>query len=220
MTITFPRDMPGTGVALQEFEILRVDYSAPEASGFQGGVQAGFPLWSATWTLGKLGTARSDIWRAWVASLRGRQRPFLGRDFSRPRPLACIHGLPGSWSGDATSWGAAIDAEKNGMLTLTGIPSGLAISLGDYVAFRWTTGGERRGAMVRTVEGATASGGGGATLTVEPPVPACVPPSAVAYLEKPAAPMRLVPEQTQLGGVDRRFGINGGKIVAVQDLRE
>lgn len=220
MTITFPRDMPDSGASGQEFEIQRIDYGAPEASGFQGGVQVGFPLWLAVWTLGKMGARRSDVWRAWVSTLRGRQRRFYGRDLARPRPLAFIDGLPSGWSGNATAWSSNVDAYDNGLLGLTGFPPSFPMSIGDYVGFRWTNGGEQRRALVRVVEAAVSSGSGGITLTVEPPVPSCVPPGAIAYVERPTCIMQLVTEQTQLAAIDRRLAIGGGKIVAVQDLRE
>lgn len=220
MTITFPRDIPETGASGQEFEILRVDYSAPEASGFQGGVQAGFPLWAATWSLGRMGQARSDLWRAWLLTMRGRQRRFYGRDLARPRPLAHINGLPGGWNGNASAWSQAIDGSGNALLGMTGVNSGLILSIGDYVGFRWTNSGAQRRALVRVVEGASASGGGAITVAVEPPVPACVPSGATAYVERPSCIMQLVTEETQLGAVTRSLAIGGGKIVAVQDLRE
>lgn len=218
--ITFPRDMPESGASGQEFELLRVDYAAPEASGFQGGLQAGFPLWQAVWTLGKMGARRSDLWRAWLLTMRGRQRRFYGRDLARPRPLAHINGLPGGWDGDASAWSTNTDPEKNERLGMIGLPNGLVLSIGDYVGFRWTNSGEQRRALVRVVEAAAASSGGAITVTVEPPVPDCVPNVAIAYLERPCCIMRLVPEETQLGAVDRRLAVGGGKIVALQDLRE
>lgn len=219
MTITFPRDTPATGASGQEFEIQRVDFGAPEASGFQGGVQAGFPLWLGVWSLGRMGPARSDLWRAWLLTMRGRQRRFYGRDMARPRPLAHINGLPGGWNGDASAWSQAIDASQNALLGMTGVNAGLVLSIGDYVGFRWTTSGAQRRALVRVVEGAAASGGGAITITVEPPVPSCVPPGAVAYVERPCCIMQLVTEESQLGAINRSLAIGGGKIVGLQDLR-
>lgn len=218
--ITFPRDMPDSGASGQEFEILRVDYGAPEASGFQGGVQAGFPLWAATWTLGKMGFRRSDIWRAWVSTMRGRQRRFYGRDLARPRPMAHLNGLPDGWNGDASAWAQAIDSEDNALLGLTGSAPNLYLQIGDYIGFRWATGGHQRRALVRAVDDAYGHPSGSISVPVEPPVPACVPAHAVAYLEQPSCIMQLVTEETQLAAIDRRLAIGGGKIVAIQDLRE
>jgi hypothetical protein len=220
MALIFPRDLPETGVSEQMFEPMRVDYAAPEASGYQGGIQAGFPLWTATWTLGRMGQRRSDIWRAWLASMRGRQRRFYGRDLARPRPLAHIEGLPGGWHGNASSWSHALGGYETSLLGMTGLPAGLALSIGDYVGFRWTTAGTQRRALVRAVEDATANASGAITVTVEPPVPACVPAGAQAYLERPVCIMQLVTEETELAAITRRLAIGGGKITAIQELRE
>src|SRR3546814_9312483 len=84
--LPFP-ELPA-GVARVSLEIDRVDYAAPEASGRQGGVQAGWPLWVARFELDRVDAESGDLWRAFVDRLRGRQRLFLGGDTARPYPLA------------------------------------------------------------------------------------------------------------------------------------
>ena len=63
------------------------------------------------------------------------------------------------------------------------------------------------------------AGNGSVAAIIEPAVPGAVPAGAVAHLDRPACLMRLVPGQSQLGELDRRLKIGGGKIVATQDLR-
>lgn len=229
--VAFPVDIPASGAAGQEFDIQRVDYQAPEAGGRLGGEQAGFPRWIATWTLGKMSRSASDEWQAWHDRRRGAQRPFFGRDLSRPYPLAHIAGFSRmrridgtSFSGAASAWEEAIDADQDSHLTLHGLPAGLTLSRKDYVGFKWDAAGDaagtyRRRALVRVVAGAIANAGGTLVAVCEPPVSPVVPPEAVAYLDRPCCVMRIVTDQTKLGGIDRRLVLTSGTIVGLEDLR-
>lgn len=221
MTLIFPRAMP-IGVAAQTFELDRVDLSTERAGGRVNGVSVGLPRWSGRWTLSQqISQAASDEWRAFVTSLRGLQRPFFGFDQGRPFPKATPNGFAGlsragggAFDGAATSW--SVNTERD-VLGLAGLPAGLILSLGDYAMLRWTTGGGERRSLHRVVEGAVANGSGAASPSVEPPVPAFVPGSAVADLARPCCVMKLTSE-TKLGDMGRSLRISG-TIVAVQDLR-
>lgn len=213
-------EMPTSGMALQEFEIARVDYSAPEQGGRVGGVQAGEPLWMASWSIGRIGAAKSDELRAWLARMRGSQRRFYGRDLARPFPKAHIDGFAGmgGFTGTASSWSETINGDGESRVTLNGVPASLVLSYGDYIDFRWTTASEARRALVRVVVGAAAIGSS-ITVTSEPPVPTLVPGAAVAHLDNPGCIMVLMSDKTKLDGVDRRLAVRGGSVVAIQDLR-
>jgi hypothetical protein len=218
--------MPTMYVAQQQFEIQRVDYAAPEASGRIGGVQAGFPLWSMVSTLGRMPVANSDEWRAFFSSMRGQTRRFIGFPLDRVLPKSYLDaGLPGGFAGDASSWSETINSDGDSLLTLNGLPASFILSQGDYIDFRYTAtetavAGLPWRALVRVVVGATASGGGVATVTVEPPVPTAVPGSAVAHVDNPGCVMAMVLDQSNLGPVDRLYSIDGGQIMAIQDIRE
>ena len=217
MSLVYPLAMPSVGPSTQTFEVQRVDYMSPEASGRLGGVQAGQALWAASWDLGTLSRAQSDEWRAFVAALRGQQKHFLGRDFERPRPKAYVGGLPGGF--DACSgWYQSFDAEGTARLELDGLPAGLQLTRGDYVGFRWTTGGSARRAMVRSLEAVTATGGGQATFAVDPPVPALVPSGAAAHLEMPTCLMKLDARQSKAASMSGRRNAVTGTLNALQDL--
>jgi hypothetical protein len=217
--------MPDMYVAMEAFEIQRNDFAAPEASGRIGGVQSGFPLWSCVWTLSRMPQDNSDEWRAWVSGMRGQTRRFIGRPISRPLPKAYMEsGLPGGFDGEASGWSENINADGDSELTLTGLPVGLVLGQGDYIDFRWTAtedavSGLPWRAIVRVVEGATANGGGSATVIVEPPVPAAVPVDAEAHLDEPGCIMALVLDQTSVGPVDRLYAIREGQIAGIQDIR-
>jgi hypothetical protein len=227
-----PFDMPVRSVSRQQFELLRVDYSAPEASGRIGGVQAGFPLWMGAWQLAEMRPEKSDEWRAFMSSIRGSNRRFLGRDQKRTYPKAYASGFTGmtragggAFDGSATSWSENITADDDSEVTLTGLPAGFVMSQGDYIGFHWvateeSVAGLTWHALVRVVEAATGDGTGEVTVVCEPPVPSAVPLTATAYLNEPKCVMVLVPDQSKLEAIDRREAIRGGTLVAIQDIRE
>lgn len=231
MPYSFPRAMPTKGASAQSFEIQRVDFQAPEAGGYLGGVQAGFPLWAASWNLGRMGRDASDEWRAFVASLRGSQRRFYGRDLGRPYPKAYPAGFSGmtragggAFDGSATSWSQAIDAEGNAVLTLNGLPASFQIGTGDYVGFRWddgagAPGNKERRTLMRALEPVTGNGSGVAIFSAEPPLPSWVGAGVQAHLDNPACVMAIISGDTRLGPIDRRLAVQGGTITALQDLR-
>lgn len=221
------RAFPVNGIANQNFTIARVDQSAPETSGRRGGVQLGWPVWQASWTLGNMTVETSDEWEALVSSLRGGQRIAFARDVRRPYPrrhakgfrnMLTVGGDP--FLGAATGWSDSIDDDGDCLLTLTGVPSGLMLSRIDYIGFKWESvegAGYDRFALVRASAPAMADASGSITVTVEPPVPGVVPPSAVAYLDKPGCMMKLTGE-TALADADRLMKVRGSKIAAVQVL--
>lgn len=209
MALTFPRGMPSKGIGGQRFELQRVDYLSPNLAGQVASVTAGFPLWSATWALTGMSEAQSQGWRAWVSSLRGSQKLFLGRDLLRSVPLAYKTTGLGAFNGDASSWSVNSDRD---VLTLNGLPSGFVLSPGDYVGFRWGTDPVRR-TMVGVLEAVT---GTSISFSIDPPLPTIVPVTAVAHVKDPCCLMRLTPE-TDIGdmGVNR---VLTGRISAIQTL--
>ena len=230
MIIELP-DTP-SGIARVSFEIQRVDYSAPEAGGRQGGVQAGWPLWSALFELDRSDPESADLWRAFLSRLRGRMRRFYAGEPTRPYPLNYRRGFAemtraggGAFDGSATTWAQAIDADGDAQLTLTGLPAGFEIATGDYIGFKWDAAGSPaatydRRTVARAVVDATASGGGQAVVTVEPPLnTALVPGGAIAHFDEPKCVMQLVPENSSLGPITGANTLGGGTIAGIQDLR-
>ena len=222
-----------SGIARVIFDIQRVDYAAPEASGRQGGVQAGWPLWLARYEIDRSDPDSADLWQAFFDRMRGRIRRFYGIDPKRRLPKLYRFGFGGlvragsatPFTGPATSWSQAIDANGNALLTLNGLPAGLQLSVGDMIGFRWDAAGAGAGNMMRrtiarAVLPSTATGAGQAQVMVEPPInTALVPAGAVAHLDNPAAVMQLVPEDSQLGPIGSGGILAGASITAIQDLR-
>lgn len=227
-------DQPQTasGIAQVKFDIARVDYDAPQASGKQGGVQAGFPKWLARFEIERSDPEAADIWTTFFDRLRGRIRRFYGYDPTRRRPLAHRFDLltltragGGAFNGAATSWSQSIDANGDAQLTLNGLPAGLTLSRRDYIGFKWdaeaaeASSFERR-TLARVVVPTVASAGGVAVVTVEPPLDTnLVPAGAIAHLDNPMCVMQLVPDQSELGPIIGPGVLEGGTVIAVQDLR-
>lgn len=222
-----------SGIARVRFDIERVDFAAPEASGRQGGVQAGWPLWSARYELDRSDPDSADLWQAFFDRMRGRIRRFYAIDPKRRMPKLYRFGFAGlvragtatAFDGTATSWSQAIDSNGNALVTLNGLPAGLQLSVGDMIGFRWDAAGAGAGNMMRrtiarAVLPSTATGSGQAQVTVEPPLnTALVPAGAIAHLNDPAAVMQLVPENSELGPIGAGGILAGGSITAIQDLR-
>jgi|GEM_PF-488431 len=230
MILTLP-ETP-SGIARAGFEIQRIDYAAPEASGRQGGVQAGWPLWLAEFEIDRSDPESADLWRAFFARLRGRIRRFYCWDVTRPFPLKYRGGFAGlsragggAFDGAALGWSQTILADGDARITLTGLPAGFEISTGDYIGWRWDAAGAAAGNMMRrtlarAVLPATANASGQAQVTVEPPLnTALVPSGAIAHLDHPRCVMQLVPEESSLGPIGTGRALGGGTIIAIQDLR-
>jgi hypothetical protein len=230
MILGFPDTL--SGVARVTFDIERFDIAAPQASGRQGGVQVGFPLWVARIEFDRVDPQSADLWRAFLDRLRGRLRRFYCGDEARKRPVAHQYGMldlarasGGAFDGSAASWSQAITADDDAQITLTDLPAGFQISAGDYIGFKWDAEGapadsfERR-TMVRASLPATADANGLAVVTAEPPLDTLlVPPAAIAHFDDPVCVMQLIPEETQLGPIGRGGAMSSGTIVGIQDLR-
>ena len=229
---TYPIAMVASGLALQSFEPEWVTYQSPAAGGRVDAIAAGAPLWVAQWQTGKMGQARSDAIRAFKSRLRGGIRTFLGVDLARPFPMAYPNGFTGmtrasggSFNGSATAWSQTIDGEGDATIRLNGLPVSFALGVGDYIGWKWDAAGApggsyQRRALCRVIVAATGNGSGVIDVMVEPPLNTLVVPvGAIAHLDKPCCVMRLLPDDSKLGPVDRRKAITSGTLTAVQDLR-
>lgn len=228
--IPFPIAEAGVGGC--RFRIERVDFAAPEASGRQGGVQAGWPLWRGEYRLDRMDGPSGDIWQSFFDRLRGRQRLFLGGDVTREFPRAYEAGFAGmmrasggAFSGAASSWTQAIDSDSEAVIGMDGLPANLALAVGDYIGWKWDAAGLpvgnlQRRAMARVSAAATASSGGTIAVKAEPPMDMrVVPTGAIIHLDRPQCMLRLVPDDSDLGAVGAGGAFEGGTITAMQELR-
>ena len=225
MAVSYPRSLVGAGfgVGQTRFVLRRADLQAPESSGVVGGVQMGWPRWQGEWEVTCKSDAEMRAVEAWVASLRGGIKTFIGSDLRRLTPAAYPSGVTaltrhggGAFDGSATSFSLSGDRAT---LTLNGLPSTLAITAGDFIDFRWTTGGAARRHLVQALESVTASAGV-AAFDVDPAVHSVVPTSgtpAVAWVQACGTIMRLTSE-TEIGGSSPE-GYGQVKIVGVEDIR-
>lgn len=229
-----PLALPDTpsGIHRVNAEPERVDYGAPEASGRQGGVQAGWPLWGMIFEFDRVDPESADMWRAFFARLRGRQRRFHSGEPTRPYPILYRQGFAGltrsgggTFDGSAAGWNQNIDGDGNSQIALSGLPASLQLKIGDYIGWKWDDADEPAGnlarrTMARLVLPATASAGGALTAVVEPPIDTrVVPANAIAHLDRPMCVMQLIPEKSKLGPIITGSVLGGGTIVATQDLR-
>lgn len=214
---------PPEGVAAEHFEIERVDFQSRTTDGRAVGVTAGFPLWRARWSFGdQTLVATTEAWRAFVSRCRGVQLPWYAGDRGRPYPLSASDGFDGltragggAFDGTASAWSVNADRDQP---TLTGLPAGFVLSIGDYVMWKWTTSTEPRRSLHRVVEAATGDGAGAITVAVEPPLPTLIPAEAVADLARPVCIMRLDTAETRLGEKTRTLRTSG-VVAGLQDLR-
>ena len=218
MVLSYPRQMPAANIAALTFDLQRVDYGSPEAGGGGGAVTAGLPRWSGRWTLAETTPGESAQWEAFVSSLRGMQRTFIGRDHRRPRPIYFAGGLPAGWSGQLASWSQSLTADGQAILSVTGLYGGMGVGASDPVDFRWTgTDGLARRFLVRALQDVPSSSGA-ASFPIEPAIPSFVPSIAVAHMDDCGCTMRLT-DETKIAETTLYGSIAGSVIAGLQDLR-
>jgi hypothetical protein len=200
--------MPTRGFGDIEFELVHAVAVTPE----QGGRLVSVELGEARWRM-KVRTATMDMtrlgeWRAFLASLKGAGRTFLGLDVSRRYPVTYSTGFAGlnragggSFDGTATSWSVNSTRDE---ITLNGLPASFRLRPGDMVGLSWSSGAKRT--LHRVLEDVTGNGSGVGTWQVEPGVPTWAPGGATATLDQPSAVMRVQPGSVSIGVSMMRSG--------------
>jgi len=214
-------DLPAYPVGNIRFWLRRVDLSAPESSGRVGGVQMGFPIWMAEYETISHSDYDAQLWSAWFQRQRGAINQFRATDPRRWYPWAYrpksqggghagAGGFPGGWNGDASTYTLSGDRST---VTLT-IPSGIIVTPGDLIGFRWASNAKL--GLVMAITGGTSSGT--VAIDVDPAVPVAVPTAATgtAYLFKPAFLARMTPDSEDPGSSPD--GMASGKIACQQDI--
>ena len=192
MSITFPRELPPGGFLTVDFELELQQVLAAERGGRLVSVDLGPPRWRAEFQTPPMDMVRLGAWRAWLASLRGAARTFVGVDPFRRYPAAYRTGFagltrPGGAAFDGTALSVALSAARD-LVSLTGLPAGLRLQPGDYISLTWESGAKR--SLHRVLDDAAADAAGLGAWTVEPIVPEYVT-AAIATLAEPGCIMRL-----------------------------
>ena len=188
------------------FEPERQETIAPEQGGRLVTVDLGPPLWRASYATTPPSEIEYDLWRAWVASLKGAAKLFYGEDVRRRLPRAyrktgfaeltrAVSG--GAFDGTSSAWevNPAFDEITVGGASGQQLPVGFEIHIGDYLDLRWETSKRSLHRML-TAQNADASGVG--TWTVEPPIPQWMPEEAVVNFLRPNCTMVVVPGSAAL----------------------
>jgi hypothetical protein len=183
--------MPAIGYRTISFELMRNQAVSAERGGPMQAVDRGPPRWSASFESGNLSMEDFGALRAWLASLRGASKTFVGFDRARRLPLSGQNATPSSWT---------VNTNRD-EITLNGVGT-LRLQPGDYIGLHWSSGAKR--SLHRVLDDATASAGTG-TWTVEPVVPAYVT-SATAIVVDPSCIMRIVPDSAQISSMMGRYG--------------
>lgn len=173
MTISYPRDLPEpfSWSAACKFTPSYEQTSAPTRGSLQQVANLAPDCWFMRYQTVPLNEAAVAAFEAWFSSLRGGTRLFKGWHPLREFPLAYPNGFAGLTVSGSPFTGSAVLTDVNGTLdviTIGSLPVGFVLSVGDMLSFPYASGGQ---SLHRVTEGAVASAGGVAAVTVEPQVP-------------------------------------------------
>lgn len=176
-----------------EFHLVSYD----ETSKTQGGdtlvKSRGTPLWNMTATSRSLSPNELDYWRARLEALDAGKRPFWGYSLSRCYPIAYPNGSWPTGAGFNGLTGAIASlGSDNKSLSLSGLPNGFALVIGDMLSFEYTA--QQRYALHRIQEAATAgSDGTTSAFEVRPFIQAGAEIGTSVRLYQPRCLMMLAP---------------------------
>jgi len=147
-----------------DLRIVRSVVRTPFRSGEMQRAEVGPPRWRIACTTSfPLMTHLADGWMAWLDSLQGGMRLFLGGDPSRARPIEHPKGIAG-WNGSAT-----VTARGDFSIAFSGVPNALRLNPGDMLHMAKGVGGVLRVGLHRVTAAAAASDGA-ISVAVEPAV--------------------------------------------------
>jgi hypothetical protein len=215
MALTEPFDLlpgfPGwtIGFALQ----WRQEQSV-QASGRILVKDMGAPLWSLRAASTALKPNALDYWRARLDALENGLMTFWGYSMSRCYPQAYPYGSwpTGSSFSGTTAVLASISTDRK-TVTLSALPAGFNLKVGDYIAVIVATSPARRD-LHQVMEVATASGGGvTGAFEVRPHIWPDVTTGKNVSVKQPACLMAIVP-----GSVASDAQLNGFGTVSFQAI--
>lgn len=199
MAITFPRalptDFPIIGMSFNPDPLIEV---TPLRSGKIISVDLGPTIWRARWQLAEMEADQAGQLRAWYDTLLSAEA-FYGYDKLREYPLQYTGGFTGllvgsnPFTGDCELEAVAANSVE---ITLSALPVGFVLSVGDYLAFDYGSDDDSR-ALHRVVVAGTANASGNADVEVRPAIrTGWQAPSMnrTVHLYRAAAKMIVVPK--------------------------
>ncbi len=193
MAIIYPRAFPPVAAfATSPMRLVRTEAAATLASGAAQTMQLAPPRWRCEYVTRPARWSERRVWRAWLDSLGGALRTFLGYD-----PLQIWPGAyPGGFAGMNRAAGGAFDGTGEATaiaattIEITGLPAAFVMGEGDLVGLIQ----EGQYGLHRILEAVIGEGDGTALVTVEPPVITSVfTAGATVNFARPACEMMLDP---------------------------
>ena len=187
MTITYPLDLlPGFPGWTPGFSLKWRQEQSTQASGRILVKDMGSPLWTLRATTKVMSPNNLDLWRAKLTSLENGLQTFNGYSLSRTYPILYPNGswpTGGAFTGNCQL--ASIDASRK-IISLSGLPAGFKLSIGDYVSIS--------GDLHQVMEAATAAAGTTGFFEVRPHIwPGVAAPKA-ATVKQASCLMTIVPD--------------------------
>lgn len=191
--------IPNTGLLVCKFNLLFSVSSTSIGGGVRYNVtETAPPSWVVQISTPPFHKESSEIgiWSSFISSLHGGINRFLVNDNFKMKPLAywtaeASTDVDASW--DGTAGVSALTAA--GSLSLTGLPAGYVVSVGDRIGLEQTVSSVDRYGYHEVTSGGTANGSGVVTVTVMPFIKTGIfTTSATARLWKPIAAFIPDPE--------------------------
>lgn len=197
MAISYPRSMPYENFAAVNFELVRFGSTNYLYGGATQYREVANARWRGSWTTksyARTSTAHRlerAAWEAWLDTLRGGSKRFLGYDAWRKHPV----GYPGGSGLGAWGGTASVTAVSAFALSFSGVASGMTVRPGDLVGLVQSS----KYSLHTIVEQKTASGTTLSGVAVEPAINTTLfTTSATANFIAPKCEMMLIPNSVDI----------------------
>jgi len=203
MTITYPINLlPGFPGWTTGFSLRWRQEQSTQASGRILVKDMGAPLWTLRAASRTMSPNNLDLWRAKLTSLENGLQIFWGYPMSRCYPILYPNGTwptGSSFSGNTANL-SAINVNRKAV-TLSALPAGFVLSVGDYIAITFGT----RKDLHQVMETATANGSGVTNeFEIRPQLWPDMTITKAVSVKQPACQMAIVP-----GSLSTDAGLNG-----------
>jgi hypothetical protein len=196
MAITYPRLLLNEDLTKSHFVPMRYGQTSRDAGGNVSFTELYDARWQATYeTKNLVNWLERQKWKAWLNSLRGGMKTFIGWDVSRRYPYRYQTGFGGLTKAGVGGAFTGTDVDVTALtvfsITLAQLPTNFEFSEGDTIGL--TESGKYW--MGEIMEAVTASSGGVVTVPVEPGIPTNIfTTAATAQVYRAAAELILMPD--------------------------